>query len=133
MQMKLANCTMHDQTPYLDRFKWLGYKVNPVPLLREVSGGEDALKTAQVVVQLALKQGADGILLGGRTDLCIYIGLMAVEAGLKVFVAETRRVRYIDKYGHDYFKFNLHGVTPVLLGYAQSTGGGGWVIKKEAG
>lgn len=131
--MKLANCTMHDQTRYLDEFKKMGYSVNPVPLLREVNGKEDAVKAAQVAVQRALKQKAEGIILGGRTDLCIYIGLMAVEAGLKVFVVETKRVRYTDRNGSDYFRFNLQGLTPVLIGYTEGKRAGGWVIKKEAG
>ena len=111
--MKLGNCTMHDQTEYLDAFAALGYEVDPKPLLREVSGPQDALVAALDAIDKAKSAGAEGILLGGRTDLCIYAALFAVTAGLAVFIAETRRER--DTEGN--FRFNLAGVTPLSLEY----------------
>lgn len=114
--MRLANCTMHNQAEYLAAYATLGYEVLPEPLLREVAGPEDALSAAREAVDIAKAVGAQGILLGGRTDLCIYVAIEAVCQGLKVFVAETKRERYTEG-GKDFFRFNLVGVTPVKLGF----------------
>lgn len=109
--IKLANLTMHDQTEYLDAFMALGYKVDPKPLLRACAGAEDAKAAACEALRTAQAQGAEGILLGGRTDMCVYAAILAVTGGFKVYVAETERLRDAD--GN--FAFNLRGVTPVEL------------------
>ncbi|MEA4884231.1 MAG: hypothetical protein VB144_11370 [Clostridia bacterium] len=109
--IRLANLTMHDQTEYLEAYRGLGYEVNPKPLLREVSGAEDAKAAACEALKAAEAQGASGILLGGRTDMCIYAAVLATIGGFRVFVAETERVR--DE--NDRFVFRLVGVTPVEL------------------
>ena len=107
----LANLTMHDQGQFADRFRELGYKINPKPLLREVHGTEDAKAAACEALRAAKAQGAQGILLGGRTDVCVYAAILAVAGGLQVFIAETERVR--DE--KDRFVFALKGVTPIDL------------------
>lgn len=116
--LKLANCTMHDQTQYIDQFKSFGFDIDPKPLLTEVFGSEETIETAKQVIS-TVKGGnlidgkpalVDGILIGGRTDLCVYLALYAAVFHIKVYVAETKRIRTDDK-----FVFNLCGVTPVLL------------------
>jgi hypothetical protein len=111
--IKLANLTLHDQTQYIDQYKSFGFDIDPKPLIREVSGSSDAIKAAEEAVQKAIDQGADAILIGGRTDLCIYITILAAtcEKLFKVFVAETQRIRTSD----DKFVFNLSGVTEVKI------------------
>lgn len=109
--MRLANVTMHGQAQYLEAFKALGYVVNPEPLLRVCAGAEDAKAAACEALKAAEAQGAQGILLGGRTDVVIYAAILAAIGNFKVFVAETERVR--DE--NDKFVFNLKGVTPVEL------------------
>lgn len=109
--MKLANVTMHDQTQYIEQFRQLGYEIDPRPLLKEVSGAQEAYQTAKEAIQEAIDMGAEGILLGGRTDLCIYAAILAAQAGLRVLIAETKRIR--DE--NDRFVFVLAGVTPVYL------------------
>jgi len=109
--MRLANVTMHPQDDYLDAFKALGYVVNPEPLLRVCAGAEDAKAAAVEALKAAEAQGAQGILLGGRTDVVIYAAILAAIGNFKVFVAETERIRD----ANDAFVFNLAGVTPVEL------------------
>ena len=109
--VKLANLTMHPQNDYLDAFRALGYDIDPRPLLRACSGMEDAKAAAVEALQAAAAQDAEGILLGGRTDMCVYAGILAVMGGFKVFIAETERLRDAD--GN--FAFNLRGITPVDL------------------
>ena len=105
--IKLANATMHDQSQYQEDFKLLGYDVEAEPRLRQVSGADDAYTLAWDTVAKARAEGFDGLLLGGRTDVMIYIALLS--GGLKLYIAETERVR--DE--QDRFIFNLKGVTPI--------------------
>lgn len=110
--IRLANVTMHDQTEYLEAFRALGYEVDPRPLLRVCAGADDAAIAACEAIEAAEAQGAEGVLLGGRTDMCIYAALIAASADLGLFIAETARLRDAD--GN--FQFNLVGVTPIDLG-----------------
>lgn len=109
--MKLANVTMHDQTQYLAQYRALGYEIDPTPLLRECTGPQDAWQVAFAAIKAAKDQHAHGIILGGRTDVCLYAAITAVSNRLRVFIAETKRVR--DE--NNCFVFNLAGVTPVAL------------------
>ena len=70
---KLANATMHSQSNFVEDFKSLGFDVESAPRLRPVSGAKDAYNLAQEVVEQAKKEGFDGLLLGGRTDVMVYI------------------------------------------------------------
>ena len=111
--IKLLNATMHDQSPFCDDFKKLGFDVEPTPRLREVSGAKEAYELACEVVQQARKGGFDGLLLGGRTDVMIYIAVQAPAWRLELYVAETERIR--DK--NDRFVFNLTGVSKIYLAH----------------
>jgi len=113
-RVRLANCTMHPQNDYLDAFRALGYDVDPRPLLRTCAGAEDAKAAACEALKAAAAQDAEGILLGGRTDMCVYAAMLAVMGGFKVFVAETERIRD----ANDAFVFNLKGVTQVDIAEA---------------
>ena len=108
-KIRLANLTMHPQDDYLDAFRALGYDVDPRPLLRTCAGAEDAKAAACEALKAAAAQDAEGILLGGRTDMCVYTAILAVMGGFRVFVAETERIRD----ANDAFVFNLKGVTQV--------------------
>ncbi len=111
--IKLANATMHDQSKFVEDFRKLGFDVESAPRLRQVAGAKEAYALAREVVERAKKEGFDGILLGGRTDVMIYVGILAPIHGLQLYIAETVRER--DE--HDRFVFNLAGVTKVYLSH----------------
>jgi hypothetical protein len=111
--IRLANVTMHDQSSFLDDFKRFGFDVESTPRLRSVSGPKEAYKLACEVVQQAKKEGYEGLLLGGRTDLMIYIAIQAPAWGLSLYQAETKRER--DE--NDRFIFNLTDVTRIYVAH----------------
>ena len=111
--IRLANATMHDQSGYLTDFHRLGFDVEAAPRLRPVSGAKEAYLLAREVVQQARKEGFDGLLIGGRTDLMIYIAIEAPICGLDLYIAETVRER--DE--HDRFVFNIRGLTKVYVSH----------------
>ena len=111
--IKLANATMHDQSQFLDDFKRFGFDVEPTPRLREVSGAWEAYNLAREVVEQAKKEGYEGLLLGGRTDLMVYIAIQAPAWGLSLYIAETERIRD----ANDRFVFNLSGVTKIYVAH----------------
>jgi hypothetical protein len=117
--IKLANATMHDQSKFVEDFRKLGFEVEATPRLRQVSGARDAYELAREVVEQARKEGFDGLLLGGRTDVMIYIAIEAPICGLQLFIAETVRER--DE--HDRFVFNLAGVTKVYVSHPADLAG----------
>ena len=109
--IKLANATMHDQTQFIDNFRNFGFEVESSPRLRQVSGATEAYTLAREIVEQAEAEGFDGLLIGGRTDLMIYIAIQAPIYGLQLYIAETVRER--DE--HDRFVFNLTGLTKVYV------------------
>ncbi len=109
--IKLLNATMHDQTQYIEDFKNFGFEVQSEPQLEVVAGGKEALELASDTVQKAIDGGYDGLLLGGRTDIMIYISHLIEGTNLKLYLSETERVR--DE--NDRFIFNLVGVTPIAI------------------
>ena len=111
--IKLANATMHNQSGYLTDFHRLGFDVESTPRLRPVSGAKEAYLLAREVVQQAKKEGFDGLLIGGRTDVMIYIAIEAPICGLDLYIAETVRER--DE--NDRFVFNLTGLTKVYVSH----------------
>ncbi len=111
--IRLANATMHDQTGYLADFHRLGFEVEPAPRLRPVRGAKEAYALACEVVRQAKKEGFHGLLLGGRTDIMIYIAIEAPVCGLQLYIAETMRVRDDD----DWFVFNVKGLTRVYVSH----------------
>jgi hypothetical protein len=117
--IRLANATMHDQSNFREAFKNFGFEVEATPRLREVSGAREAYELANEIVQQAKKEGYDGLLLGGRTDLMIYIAVQAPAWGLSLYVAETERIR--DK--NDRFVFELKGVTKIYVAHPADLAG----------
>ena len=111
--IKLANATMHDQSQFLDIFKNFGFEVEASPRLRPVSGAWEAYNLACEVVERAKKEGFNGLLIGGRTDLMIYIAIQAPAYGLKLYQAETKRER--DE--NDRFIFNLTDITRIYVSH----------------
>ena len=111
--VKLANATMHDQSAFRDDFLNFGFEVEASPRLREVSGPKEAYELACEVVQQAKREGFQGILLGGRTDLMIYIAVQAPAWGLELYIAETERIR--DE--NDRFVFQLKGISKVYVAH----------------
>jgi len=111
--IKLANATMHDQSQFLDDFKRFGFDVEPTPRLRPVSGAKEAYELARETVEQVKKEGYNGLLLGGRTDLMIYIAIQAPAWGLDLYQAETERIRD----ANDRFVFNLSGVTKIYVAH----------------
>jgi hypothetical protein len=111
--IKLANATMHDQSQYLDAFRNFGFEIEPTPRLRQVSGAWEACSLAREIVEQAKKEGYDGLLLGGRTDLMIYLAIQAPAYGLKLYQAETKRER--DE--NDRFIFNITDVTRIYVSH----------------
>ena len=111
--IKLANATMHDQSGFSGDFRGLGFDVEAAPRLRQVTGAKEAYQLACEVVEQAKKEGFDGLLIGGRTDVMIYIAIEAPIHGLQLFIAETVRER--DE--NDRFVFNLAGLTKVYVSH----------------
>lgn len=93
--LRLANCTRHNQTPYLEQFRYWGFEVHPEPLLEVVTDPQQARLVAMNAVRRALEQEPrpDGILLGGRTDLCCYAALFAVPLDLSVWTVDVDALR----------------------------------------
>ena len=83
---RLANATNHNQRGLSELYEKMGYIVDPAPIMPHTGSWQDPLMVAERVVQTALEQKADGILLGGTTELVIYVALLAVQAGLPVYV-----------------------------------------------
>ena len=125
--IKLANATMHDQSQYLDAFRSFGFEVEPTPRLRQVSGAREAYELACQIVQQARREGFKGLLIGGRTDLMIYIGILAPIHGLALYIAETERIR--DE--NDRFIFQLKGVTKVYVSHPADLAGAAIVAEVD--
>jgi len=109
---RLANATMHDQIAYKEDFARLGFEVESTPLLREVKGARDAYALACEVIEQT-KGKYDGLLIGGRTDVMIYLSILAPINRLELYIAETERIRD----ANDRFVFRLSGVTKVYVNH----------------
>lgn len=114
--IKLANATMHDQSAFRADFEKLGFDVETAPRLRPVTGAREAYTLAREVVQQARAEGFDGLLIGGRTDVMVYIAIEAPINCLDLYIAETERIR--DE--NDRFVFNLAGITKVYVEHPTS-------------
>ena len=125
--IKLANATMHDQSKFVEDFRKLGFEVESTPRLRQVSGPKEAYALAHEVVEQAKKEGFDGLLIGGRTDLMIYIAIQAPIHGLALYIAETERIRD----GHDRFVFNLTGLSKVYVAHPADLAGAAIVAEVD--
>jgi hypothetical protein len=104
---------MHDQSQFVDAFRNFGFEVEATPRLREVSGAWEAYNLAREIVEQTRKEGFDGLLIGGRTDLMIYLAIQAPAYGLKLYQAETKRER--DE--NDRFIFNITDITRIYVSH----------------
>ena len=111
--IKLANATLHDQSAYRSDFEKLGFDVEVTSRLREVSGAKEAYELACEIVEQTRREGFQGLLLGGRTDLMIYIAIQAPAYKLDLYQAETERIRD----ANDRFVFNLKGITKIYVSH----------------
>lgn len=125
--IRLANATLHDQTQYLESFRKFGFDVEPIPRLHQVSGAREAYELACQVVQQARKEGFKGLLIGGRTDVMIYLAIQAPAWGLSLYVAETERIRD----ANDRFIFNITGMTKVYLNHPADLAGAAIVAEVD--
>ena len=125
--IRLLNATMHEQANFKDAFEKLGFDVEPTPRLHPVTGAKEAYELACKVVQQARTEGFDGLLIGGRTDVMIYIAIEAPIHGLQLFIAETKRER--DE--NDRFIFNLAGVTKVYVSHPTMLAGAAVVVEAD--
>lgn len=125
--IRLLNATMHDQSNFFDDYRKLGFDVEAAPRLRQVTGAKEAYELACEVVQQARKEGFDGLLIGGRTDVMIYIAIEAPIHGLDLYIAETERIR--DE--NDRFIFNLAGLTKVYVSHPAILAGAAVVVEAD--
>lgn len=125
--IKLANATMHDQNAFRDDFRRLGFDVESAPRLRQVAGAKEAYALAHEVVERAKKEGFDGLLIGGRTDVMIYVAILAPIHGLDLYIAETERIR--DE--NDRFVFHLAGITKVYVSHPADLAGAAIVAEVD--
>lgn len=125
--IRLLNATMHDQSAFQSAFKKLGFDVEAAPRLHPVTGAKEAYALACEVVQQAKKEGFNGLLLGGRTDIMIYIAIEAPIHGLQLYIAETVRER--DE--NDRFVFNLKGLTKVYVSHPTSMVGAAVAVEAD--
>jgi len=125
--IKLMNATMHDQSAFRDDFRKLGFEIEPTPRLRPVSGAKKAYELACQVVEQARREGFKGLLIGGRTDLMIYIAIQAPIHGLALYIAETERIRD----ANDRFVFQLKGVTRVYVSHPADLAGAAIVAEVD--
>ena len=114
--MKLANLTLHSQERYKKDFAREGFDIEIEPHGIVVNGQkpEEIRKMAKEAVEDAIRRGCEGFLLGGRTDVAIYISEIAQKKGIPCFVVNTKRVRVWDR-GNEFFKFNFGGVIRICI------------------
>lgn len=111
--IRLANATLHDQSAYRSDFAKLGFEVEATPRLRQVAGPKEAYELACEIVEQTRREGFQGLLLGGRTDVMIYLAIQAPAYKLDLYQAETERIRD----ANDRFVFNLKGITKIYVSH----------------
>lgn len=87
--VRLANCTSHWQANNASKYRRLGFEVSVVPLLPHFGNDEDPLLVARDAVAECVRMGVDGALVAGRTDVGVYVAILAVQAGLSVWTPVT--------------------------------------------
>jgi hypothetical protein len=98
-KIKIANFTMHDQTPYLAKWQELGFDMNPrprAPVLLEsanISDSERIKGAVEATLDVITLEEFQAVLIGGLTDAMIYAAFRAWENGLRVFVAVSPKGR----------------------------------------
>lgn len=109
--LKMANLTMHDQTEYLQNFAELGFEIEAVPRLKAVSNPREGLELATKIRRDLLAEGIDSALLGGKTDLSIYLAVELASHDVQLYTVNTERVR--DE--NDRFVFQFKGLDKLCI------------------
>ncbi|PKM83810.1 MAG: hypothetical protein CVU88_01070 [Firmicutes bacterium HGW-Firmicutes-13] len=114
--IKLANFTLHDQEEYVEKWREMGFDIDPAPRapLIEFEKGEwteEAILEAVYKSLAAIKsEGFDAVLIGGLSNAMAYAWLLSDRLGLEVIQSRTPRERTPD----GKFIFNLTGYTRLL-------------------
>jgi len=118
--IRLANLSVQDHSPHVDRYAAQGFEVDGPPNGLVVPTGlrpEEVRELAHHAVRGAAEAGCDGALIGGRADVVCYLRDTLAAAGLGCYVADTARM--LDREG--YFVLMPVGLIEVLppSGYAK--------------
>lgn len=113
--VKMANLTLHEQSEYVEGFRKYGFEieVSPQGLLVENNDSKAIRDMCKEKIDEIVSQGYQAVLLGGRTDVAIYLYQFAKEKGLKCYIVHTERIRKVinDK---SFFEFKFEGLTEVI-------------------
>jgi len=111
--IRLANLSVLDHSPHLDRYAAQGFEVQGPPGGLVVPTGllpNQVRELAEEKVRGVAEAGYDGAMVGGRADIVCYLRDALATAGLLCFVADTGRV--LDREG--YFVLLPVGLIEVL-------------------
>jgi len=112
--IKLANCTLHDQTQYEKDFRQAGFEVVTKPLGFEVDVEDDAQtiknKVEDTLEFICIDTHVNDILVGGLSSLTYYFIQGALEYSWHVFEVVTEQTRDAD----GKFVFNFCGLREIL-------------------
>lgn len=109
--MLIFNATLHSQADHLDDLKELGHElVTPAPLtiapIATTADFADVELVAKGIVDVAVREHARGLLVGGLTSLTFAVITEAHKQGLATFEVVTERKRD----ANDRFVFNFGGL-----------------------
>lgn len=99
--LRLANLTLTDQRPHLERYQAQGYIVDPEPggiILPVGLAPEEIRRLAEDAVARVLAEGYSGAIVGGRPDAVCYMRDSLARSGLRCYAADTARV--LDREGY---------------------------------
>lgn len=108
---RMANLTMHDQSQYKNSFEELGFKIEVEPRLKTVSSTSESLELAEKIRRDLIAEGIDSALLGGKTDLSIYLAIELASRDVQLYTVNTERVR--DE--NDRFVFQFKGLDKLCV------------------
>jgi len=108
---KLYNATAHDQRPYLDDYRRLGFEVvNPEPQVKATPPTFEAQVEEGKRVASLIPEGAN-VLIGGAQIIMETIICELANKNCRFFTALSERIRTED----GSFKFNLKSITETLF------------------
>src|SRR5579859_940200 len=99
--LRLANLSVADHSPHLERYAAQGYAVDGPPAGLVVSAGlepNEVRELAKHAIQAIAMGGYDGALIGGRADVACYLRDALVAANMRCFAADTART--LDREGY---------------------------------
>ena len=109
--IKLYNATAHDQTPFLDRFRQLGFEVvNPAPQVRAAAPTFEAQVAEGKRVASSIPDGSN-VLIGGAQIIVEAIVSELSARNCRFYAALSERER--DEKGN--FLFNLKSVVETVF------------------